>query len=259
MHRESEEFRQGVSARMASGATWTVGIRLCERLIGVLSLVILARLLVPDDFGLLALATTLVAAVELLGSFSFDLWLINQSRHSRADLDTVWTLGILRGLIAALVLALLAGPAALFFDAPRVHDIVLVLALGTVVMGFENAGVILFRKELEFDRDFRLVVTTKLTGFVVTIVTAFALRSYWALVIGVMTAKVARVVLSYLMHPHRPRPDRRVHNQVPGSRLLRGSTPVERSERYRFPVCNSERTQFAGCSDVACQRRARRL
>ena len=61
-------------------AAWMVGARLALRGIGLVSTIFLARLLRPDDFGLVALAMALVVTAEILGNFSFDLALIREGR-----------------------------------------------------------------------------------------------------------------------------------------------------------------------------------
>src|SRR5262245_40195826 len=65
-----------VRSRMAKGAAWMVLLRLSDRSIGLVSTMFLARLLVPADFGLVAMAMSVVAALEIMSTFSFDLALI---------------------------------------------------------------------------------------------------------------------------------------------------------------------------------------
>jgi len=79
------------------------------------------------------------------------------------------------------------------------------LALGTVIGGFENVGVITFQKEMRFGLEFKLVFVRRITTFFVTVIAAWFLRSYWALVIGTLAGKVLGVGLTYLAHPMRPR------------------------------------------------------
>lgn len=57
---------------MARGAAWMVGFRIAERGLGFISILILARLLLPADFGLVAMAMSVVALIELAGAFGFD-------------------------------------------------------------------------------------------------------------------------------------------------------------------------------------------
>ena len=190
---------------MAAGAFWTVGLRFAVRLLGLVSLVVLARLLTPADFGLVALATLLAASIELLGSFNFEVWLIRHPAAGRDHYDTVWTLSVLRGAVTALLLTLVAQPAAAFFDEPRLAAVLMIIGVAAAVGALRNVGVIDFQKRLQFDKDFLLLVGGKLGGFCVTVATAWAWRSYWALVAGLVAQRLFDLALSYRLHPYRPR------------------------------------------------------
>ncbi len=194
-----------INREMAKGAAWMVVMRFVVRALGMVSTVILARLLVPADFGLVAMAMMLYGFIEILGEFSFDMFLIQHQQAARDYYDTAWTLSILRGLSTALAMAAAAVPMAGFMDEPRLTDVVFVLTLVAIVNGFTNIGTVDFRKNLTFGKDFRFEVAIKLISFLVIIAAAFALETYWALVIGIAAGGVARVGLSYAMHPFRPR------------------------------------------------------
>ena len=70
---------------IASGAAWMIGMQLSVTTLGFVSTLILARLLKPSDFGLVALATALVAAIDLLTSFRFEVPLIQNQAATRDD------------------------------------------------------------------------------------------------------------------------------------------------------------------------------
>lgn len=189
---------------MAKGALWTVLMRLSIRGIGLVSMVILARLLVPADFGLVALATILREGLLLFAEFSFDVVLIQNQQADRRHYDTVWTLSIIRNTIMTLVLVAGAAPMAAFFDEPGLEAIVYWLALATFVEGFQNVMVVDFQKHLQFHKDFAFMIGAKLGTFLVTVPLAILWRDYWALVAGILTAAFVRVVLGYVMRPYRP-------------------------------------------------------
>lgn len=179
--------------------------RLSERSIGMISTLILARLLLPADFGLVAMAMSLVAALEILSAFSFDVSLIQNQQADRSHYDTAWTLNVLTGMANAILLLSLASPIAVFFQEPRVELIAQCLALNAAVQGFTNIGVVAFQKDLQFHREFQLGMARRLASFCISVTLAFALRTYWALVIAAILSGVIGVVLSYWMHPYRPR------------------------------------------------------
>ena len=194
-----------IKGRMAKGAVWMVALRLSVTGLGFLSTVILARLLVPADFGLIALGTSMVAALDLLTSFRFDVALIQNQSVTREDFDSAWTLNQMFGGTLATLLCIAAFPAARFYNEPRLAPVVLVLACGALLDGFQNIGIVNFRKELNFGREFAFTVSRKIVQVLVAAVMAFSLRSYWALAAGIVSSSVTGIIASYAMHPYRPR------------------------------------------------------
>lgn len=191
--------------RMATGAIWMVLFKLVERSLGLISTLILARLLGPADFGVVAMAISFIAMAELLTAFSFDIAIIHNQSATEEHYNTAWTCNVLLNLCVTLLMLALAVPIAAFYRHPEVTWVVCALAFGPLLVGLENIGVVAFRKELDFRREFRFQVSRKLIGFLVVVPLAFALRSYWALVVGMLVSKAAGTVISYLMHPFRPR------------------------------------------------------
>jgi lipopolysaccharide exporter len=194
-----------IGREMAKGAMWMVLMRFAIRALGLVSVFILARLLSPQDFGLVALATSILLAVETLGQFNFEVALIQDQKAGRSRYDTAWTLNLLRAIISALAVACIAGVTADFFGASEIELVVYVLAVVTAMEGLQNIGIVDFRKDLNFRRDFQFMVYQRLFSFCVTLVAAYTLRTYWALVIGIASGRIAGVVLSYTMHHYRPR------------------------------------------------------
>jgi lipopolysaccharide exporter len=194
-----------VNHKIAIGAIWSLVTRLTIKLLGFISTMILARILFPEDFGLIALTMTMVALFEIFTSFSFDINIIQKGNVTDNTLNSAWTCKVISGLILTVLLFVFSGLLADFFNDERLNLLIGVIALLPLVKGFENIGFVLFRKELDLKKEFTLEVTAKVTSFVVTISSAFILRSYWALVIGMFTNSLVRVVLSYTMHSYRPR------------------------------------------------------
>jgi lipopolysaccharide exporter len=197
---------QQVQSRMARGAVWMVLFKLVERGLGLISTLILARLLAPGDFGVVAMAMSFIAMAELLSAFSFDVALIQSSDATPEHYNSAWTCNVLLGLAIALVMAAAAHPISEFYRKPELFWVILALAFGPLFNGLDNIGVVAFRKELDFRREFTYQVTRKFMGFIVVVPLAFLLRSHWALVAGILFSKASGTVISYLMHPFRPRP-----------------------------------------------------
>ncbi len=190
---------------MLRGSVWMIGLRWAIRLTGVVSTVFLARLLSPSDFGIVAMAMIFVGMLELLNLTGQRLAIIRHPEPTRDHYDTAWTLSVLIGLAIAVMIVLLAPATRIYFHDARVVPVMQCLALRAALNGFENIGTVNFRRDLQFYKQFVYNILPKLISFVITLVAAFALRNYWALVIGMLSFQFALIVLSYVMHPYRPR------------------------------------------------------
>ena len=193
-----------VGARTAVGAAWLIAWRMVTRALGLVSTLVLARLLVPADFGLVAMATTFAFAVEALSEIGLLEALVRRPDTDRAAYDTAFTMQVLRGLATGGLIAVGASALGAWFDEPRLVPLLFVLAGLAVASGFENIGIVEFRRTLRFDVEFKLQFVPRICQFFVTIAAAWALQSYWALLIGIAVSKLGRLVMTYLIHPYRP-------------------------------------------------------
>jgi O-antigen/teichoic acid export membrane protein len=194
-----------ILARTARGAFWVVAWRMMTRLLGLGSTLVLVRLLAPEDFGLIALATSFAVALEACLALGVEDQIVRAKAPSRAMYDTGFTLNLLRGLLVGVIVALVAAPAARFFDDARLEPVLLALAISAVLSGLANIGVADFRRNLRFEKEFALNLYPRLAGVVVTVGMAFLVRSHWALVAGIFVNRLGVVGMGYAMHPFRPR------------------------------------------------------
>ena len=195
---------QNIGSRIATAASWTVIARVAVRAIGLISTPILARLLTPGDFGLLALVMAFVVSLTLLSEFDFDLWLIRRENPTPKDYDSVWTLNILRALLLGAIVFACAPLWADVFGDERLKPVLQLLAIAYAIEGFTNSGIVDFRRNLQLHREFLYLIWTKIISFVVTITAAIILQNYWALAIGVATQRMSLVLMSFILHPYRP-------------------------------------------------------
>jgi len=194
-----------VGRRMARGAVWMVLFKLVERSLGLVSTLILARLLVPADFGVVAMAMSSVLMAELLSAFGFDIAIIQHTAATEDHYHSAWTCNVMLGATITVLMLLLAGPIARFYQHPELSRVVSALAFGPLISGAENIGIVAFRKELNFRREFLFQVSRRIVYFAVVVPLAFLLRNHWALVIGTLVSKSAATAISFGAHPFRPR------------------------------------------------------
>ena len=194
-----------LASKTVIGAAWLLTWRMFSRSMGLVSTLILARVLVPGDFGIVAMATTFAAAVDALSQIGVQDALVRHLRDDRTLFDTGFTLQLGRAVITSAIIAGAAPAASVWFNEPRLIPLLLVLAAASLVSGFENIGIVEFSRAMRFDVQFQLNSLPRLLQVGVTIAMALLLKSYWALLAGMVVAKVARTVMSYWVHPYRPR------------------------------------------------------
>ncbi len=191
---------------VARGAVLVVAMRWSDRLLGIASTMILARLLVPADFGIVAMASLVVALLDTLLDLGVNSALIHNRSADRDDFNTAWTLRLAQSAFAAGLIAVAGAPLASdYFKDPRVSHVLWVMALSVLIGGFENIGIVSFQKHMQFGREFRFFFLRRLAGFLTTIALALWLRSYWAMVLGALAGQIVGVGLSYALHEFRPR------------------------------------------------------
>ncbi len=196
---------QSLKGRLATSTGWVVAWRLVTRNLGLVSTLVLVRLLQPADFGLVALASALATTVDAFSAFGVQDALMRLPSPSRGSYDSAFWLGVMRGAMTALLMTGLAWPAATFFNEPRLSTVVLALAFGTLVSAFENIGTVDFRRNMQFSKEFSLQVIPRVIGIITTISMAVIWQNYFALIAGIVVTRIARLFQSYIMSPFRPR------------------------------------------------------
>lgn len=204
-NQDSSVKAPSLKERMIKGSIWMIVMRWSIRGIGLISTLILARLLTPDDFGVVAMGMLVVGLMETITAVGVEAALLRTTDTTDKHFNTAWTFRLLQAIFVASVLFLSAEYVADYFDDERVVLVIQILAAGILLGGFENIGVVEFRKKLQFSKDFKFEVIKKISTFVITLTLAFTLESYWALIAGIVCGKLFGVVYSYLLHPYRPK------------------------------------------------------
>jgi lipopolysaccharide exporter len=198
-----------LAKRVRSGLSWNISSSLIGELIRFVRSVVLARLLVPEDFGLFGMALTVVAALNALSALGLGRTIVANKFDTRdelkAHLDTAWSVELLRSFVIALLASASAFPMSRFYGQTQLKVIIPILGLITFVQGFQNIGLVILRKEISFASIFWYELATNTAGIALTIALAVVMRNVWALVIGLLLTAALGTVLSYIFHSYRPR------------------------------------------------------
>jgi lipopolysaccharide exporter len=194
-----------LSRRAVKSGFWIIFLRIFQQLFSLIRTVVLARILLPSDFGLLGIALLSISLLETFSQTGFDRALIQKKEDIANYLNSAWTIMILRGFLLFVILFGAAPFLADFFNTPQAKPIIQVMSFSFLFRGFMNIGVVYFQKELEFNKQFFYRVSGTIADFVVAVSFALVFRTVWALVFGILAGNLVQFVASYVLQPHRPR------------------------------------------------------
>lgn len=183
-----------------------IAVRLVTRSTSVIVTLILARLLSPADFGLVAVGVLAVSLVKVFTEVGFNQALIKESQEIPVSmLNTVWTIEALRGTFVSIVVIICAPWIAAFFSAPDAASVIRVLGLTPFLHGLTSIRIIYLQKELEFNKQFIYEISAVLGPLFVAIPLAFILQNVWALVFGTVASVLFQTITSYCLMPYVPK------------------------------------------------------
>ena len=212
----SQRDNESLTGRVARGAAWILGAGVSARLLGAVNTIIVARLLAPNDIGLVAVATISMQLLQGFSDFGVAQAVVKFRNADRDDLDTLFTLSVLRGLLIGVILAAAAPIAAIFYDDPRMFWAFCGIAVFPVMMGFINPRFYEFERDLKFSREFVITILNRVAGVTVSITVAVLFRTYWAIILGMLAGGFVQLVLSYILRPFAPRVSFRSFKKVFG-------------------------------------------
>ncbi|KJR97813.1 MAG: hypothetical protein VR65_22590 [Desulfobulbaceae bacterium BRH_c16a] len=203
---QSNTTSPSLTSLVLKGGAWMLAARLICRGFGVLATIILARLLSPAEFGLVAVGMLSVSLLKVFTEVGILQALIKESSENTSKfLDTAWTVEALRGTVIFLLVFYSAPWIAAFFNAMEAVGVIRALAVVPFLHGLTSIRIIYLQKELNFRKQFFYEVSASLAPVLVSIPLAFLLKNVWAIVIGTISAEIVRLIVSYCLMPYIPR------------------------------------------------------
>lgn len=190
--------------RVARSAMWLGLSNAVISIVNIIRSIALARLLTPEAFGLMGIASIVIHAIETVTRPGVAQALIARKGDFDSASGTAFTLLVGRGVLLAVVLAAVASLIATFYDTAELEPMLKVLAMVFIIGGFSSIQIVGRQREIDFRRLAYLGQLSSLGATAVTITCAFVLRNVWALVAGQVAAVTINVLLSYAIVGGRP-------------------------------------------------------
>jgi O-antigen/teichoic acid export membrane protein len=193
---------EGLGARARRGSIFVVLQFGSSNILRLLSNLVLTRLLFPEAFGLMALVQVVMSVLAMLSDLGIGASVVQHKRGEELPfLRTAWTLQVLRGLLLALLMVLMAPYAAEFYEEPLLAQLLLLAALTLIIDGCLPLRVMLAERNMTIGHYTMVTIAAQVLSIVLTVLLAWKLQSVWALVIGGVANAAFRNILARIFMP----------------------------------------------------------
>ncbi|HKT86334.1 MAG TPA: lipopolysaccharide biosynthesis protein [Novosphingobium sp.] len=194
-----------LKSSVIKGAFSLGGARLVVTLLNAAGILILARLLTPADFGIVAIATAVLTVAMSATEASIQPALIQCREPTREHLDTVWTLSLIRSFLIFAAMLACAWPLSRAYGDARLVPVLMVSGITGAFAEFYNPRLTMAMREMRFAPTVLFQIGQKSFGLILALVLAIVLKSYWAIIIGNAVGAVAASIGSHFLPRYRPR------------------------------------------------------
>jgi Membrane protein involved in the export of O-antigen and teichoic acid len=183
--------------KLINSAFFSVSAKLLGKTLGLISTVIVARILTPEDFGLIAIVSMALYLFDILSHAAGEQYIVQKTRVAFYDIHTAWTLNIVLKVLIALVLIASAAEVATFFDKPQLNSAIMFSAIILPLQALKSHKLMLLKRQLRFKPLFWLSFLERVFALPVLIILAIVLKNYWAFLIADVLVALFGLILSF--------------------------------------------------------------
>lgn len=191
---------KGLERSVASGVAWSFSEKFLTMAIQMVVSIVVARELMPEDFGVMAIMTFFTSVALTIVDSGFSQALIRKSQPSDEDYSSVLSFNVVTSLVLYVALVALAWPVAHFYEQPVIIDIAPVLFLLLPVNALCVVQTAMLNRELRFKLLSQIIFSASLISGVVAVVMAFMGFGIWALVAQRLLMMAIKAILFWTLH-----------------------------------------------------------
>jgi len=207
-----------LGGRAMQSGFWITGGFAIQRALQLGSNLILTRLLFPEAFGTMALATVFLVGLAMFSDVGLKPAVIRDPRGDDPDfLNTAWTIQVVRGIGLWFAGCVLAYPVSLIYEQPILFPLLMVLSATAAISGFQTIGMATSERRLDFFRPTAAGLAGQIISIAVLVILAYYWRSVWALAVGNIVGSIATLFAGHLLireHRHRFRFEREAARSI---------------------------------------------
>lgn len=201
---DTVHLNKNLKSRSVKGGVSTVAGQVGSFILSTSSTVIMARLLLPEDYGLIAMVSSIIGFVTIFKDLGLSSAVIQKDKLTQTEVSSVFWTNIIISLCIALIIALIAPIIAYFYHESRLLKITLLLALDIFIVGLALQHHALLKRQMRFNALTSLQLATVTLSLLSSILFAWLGFGYWALVIQSFVLSISQTIALWLLCDWRP-------------------------------------------------------
>lgn len=195
----------GYYKKALSGLSWMGGLRVFTRSLALIKIAVLARILLPFQFGIYGIATLVLGFLEMLTETGINIFLIQEKEKIDEYIDSAWVVSIIRGFLISGLIFILTPYVADYFKTPSAINILYLAAIIPIIRGFINPSCVKFQKQLEFNKQFKYDSVVFLVDTIFAISIGLITKSENSLIYAIIISTTLEVILSFVYFTPKPK------------------------------------------------------
>lgn len=195
----------GYTKSFLAGFTWSSGLKILSKVLSLIKIMILARILSKNDFGLFSLVLVAISLIEVFTETGINVIILQSSKPLSHFLNTAWLVSIGRGLLISAIIVLMSFPMTQFYSQPELLWLIWLAALVPIIRGFINPAIVSFHKELQFRKDTLYRFSLVAVDFLLSVILAVLWRNVYALIFPIVLTALFEVFFTFVFVKQKPR------------------------------------------------------
>ena len=200
----TDHLKGDLKGRSVRGGAVTITAQAAKFVLRMGSTVVLARLLAPEDYGLLGMATVIIGFVELFKDLGLSAATVQKEQIDHQQVSTLFWINLALSCLVGLTVAAIAPAVAWFYQEPRLAGITLALSTSFLFSGLTVQHQALLQRQMQFATLAKIDIASMVVSVIAAVVAAWYGLGYWALVLMQIAMAITNAVLVWMTCNWRP-------------------------------------------------------
>lgn len=199
------EFQKNEKTGIFGGLIWSFGERITAQLVSAIVGIILARLLMPEDYGVISIVFIFITICDVLVTSGFGTALVQKQEASEKDFNTAFTMSLFMSVALYILLFFAAPLIACYYEREILDPVIKVLGIRVIITSVNNIQHAKIRREMAFRKFFFATLIGTVISCLVGVVMAYSGFGVWALVAQYLTNSTIDTVALFIADDWRPK------------------------------------------------------